>query len=331
MTVKRISRRASQRKAKELIHKQLHPDPLPPALQQRLVEYTLSGVDDMTWAAVRPVLIDVMQHSHIVGEASFGKHLGVVAKYLAYRHTNVMSLAIPDAFNIRQIDHYYLNAITDAQQTTRNDYRSRLTNIAKRVNAGSGAPLTTPTIGRRSVRPGYTSIEEAAIIRCSLRQSSRVVRRQLCAIVGLCAGAGLDSTDLRHLESQHIVDHGQDGIEVTVAVGRVRTVFVRRRYEELVRIGIEALSSGQLVLGEHADRRNITTGIIARADLYDAPSPDASRLRSTWLTWLLTQPVPIQLIMQAAGLQTARSLTELIAQLPDVDAGATRDLRGSQS
>jgi hypothetical protein len=313
---KRISRRAAQRRTAEINAAQNNPAALESALQERLDGYKPAGVGALTWEAVGPTHREVMQRAGITGSDSFIKHLGVVGKYLVYRHSNGESIGIRDAFTSLAIDHYYLHGLDGDSERTRNDYRSRLINVARSVNPGATAPIATPTFGHRNVRPGYAPQEMAAIRRTALRQSSTLRRRQLCAIVGLCAGAGLDSTDLRDLRRRNIIDHNGDGIEISVPGCRARTVWVRRSLEDLLRIGIDGLKPGELIIGQNEDRRNITTGILSRCDLYDAPDLDASRLRSTWLTWLLTRPVPIQVILDAAGLKTARSLTDLIGELP---------------
>ena len=332
MSSKRPSRREAQRFAAQVVAAQTTIPDLTTELQARLDAYSLSGPDRADWTPeVRSAHHEVMRRSQLVGEASFIKHLGVVAKFLAFRSRNHLSLDISEAFSAAAIDHYYLHGVkgTDA---TRNDYRSRLINIAVKINPGVGAPVKTPTLGHRAVRPGYSVAEEAAIRRTAMRQRNPKTLRALCAIVGLCAGAGLDPTDLRELRRTDVVDHGPEGIEVTVRVGKPRVVWVRRDYEQLVRIGLENLAKSALVIGEQVGRRNITTHIINRAELHDAPDLDASRLRSTWLVWLMTRQVPVQVILYASGLKTARSLTDLISQLPAVNpADSIDELRGEQS
>lgn len=333
MSKNKTSRRQAQRFATQVASEQASIPELPAALQSMLDDYVLAGVDAELWSTseVRVMLAEVMRRAHIVGPASFRKHLGVVAKYLWYRHEQSLSLAITQAFSAIEVDSYYLHGLTGSDRT-RNDYRSRLVNIAVRINPTAGAPVKAPTLGHRAVRPGYTRTQEAAIRRTALRQRNPGTRRALCAVVGFCAGAGLDPADLRNLRTDTVTDHAAQGIEVTVAVGKIRTVWVRREYEKLVRVGLEGLRPGALVIGKQVDRRNVTTSIIECAELYDAPPLDASRLRSTWLTWLMTRQVPVQVILYASGLKTARTLTDLIDQLPRVDpAESASELRGEQS
>ena len=106
---------------------------------------------------------------------------------------------------------------------------------------------------------------------------------------------------------------------------------VRIEFEDLVRIGIDGLSPDDLVIGTSVSRRNVVGNLVARAELGSVDHLDASRLRSTWLTWLLTRPVPLATIMAASGLQSARTLTELLDHLDSNDTDLTIVRTGSGS
>ena len=327
MTHKQPSRSAAKRLTQQFIETSAATVPLAPSLVQMLDLYVPIGVDDAVWDVIKPVHCEVMSRSGIRGDDSFRKHLGVVAKYLMWRHSQAMPFAVFDAFKATEIDRYYLHGIGGTERT-RNDYRSRLLNIAKRVNPGVDAPIDVPALGHQSVRPGYSTVEESTIRRVALRQRNPHTKRQLCAIVGLCAGAGLTPGDIRHLQRCHVVDQGENGIQINITGATPRMVWVRREYEQLVRVGIAGLSAKQLVIGEVPDRRNVTTGVISGAERYDAPPIDASRLRSTWLTWLLCRAVPVQVILQASGLKGARTLTELVGYMPAVETDTRTVLQG---
>lgn len=170
----------------------------------------------------------------------------------------------------------------------------------------------------------YTTEEEAAITRYAFRQRHGATRRQLCIAVGLCGGAGGDSVDLRHARRHHI-EVTPDGIIVNFPGPRSRRVVVRRSYEALVFAGIEGLTPGQLLIGTTVGRKNIVARIVEQAELHGAPHIEASRLRTTWLAWLMTRPVPLNVILDGAGLATARTLGDLLAYLPAGNPTALRD------
>lgn len=320
----KISRREIQRQI-AAANIDTSPDELAKELGDMLDTYQPTGTTQAEWDNVRDVFVDTMRAAQIRGAESFKKHLGVVARFLLWRANEHQPVVFPDVFNQVDVDRYYMHGINGSDKT-RNDYRSRLTNICKRVNPSPDAVLLAPPMTHRSVRPGFTDAEMRQIRLSVTRERSRLVRRQLCAVVGLCAGAGLSTTDLRALTVDRIVDHGVDGIEIRIPGPAARTVWVREEYEDLVRTGINDMAGSQLVIGSSENRKNVAGNLVARAGLHDCPHFDASRLRSTWLTWMMTRPVPLQVILYASGLKSARTLTELLDHLDssDLDASTMR-------
>ena len=284
-------------------------------LARILDDYEPDGCDAATWDAVRPVVRQVMERSGTRTASAFRKQLGVVAVYLRWRHGEGLDLQPSASMTFAAIDDFYRRVGDSYQQTTRNDYRSRLRRLAQVVNPGVDAPPTV-ALGHRPVRAGYSEAEEATIRRVALRQRRPHIRRQLCLIVGLVMGAGIAASDLRHLRTQHVIDEGTNGIRVDVPGDRPRTVWVRVGYEELVRFGMTGVQTGHLLIGKKADRKKVTGAVLEQADLYDIDDLDVARMRTTWLAWLMTQPVPLVVVLYAAGLETARTLTDLAQQLP---------------
>jgi hypothetical protein len=313
--VKRISRAQAQRLAAERRSAQEMPDPLDPVLRSKLDVYRPLQLDAATWDRIRPIHRDVMTRSKITGESSFTGRCVDLAAYLAWRADMDLSIAAGDAMTFAAIDDYHRRGTRDGINDSSWDNRhSRLRNLARKVNPGIDAPVPAATVGYRAVKAPYMLGESLAIRRLADRQRKPVIRRQLCAIVGLCEGAGLAPADLRGLHGRHICDLGDGGICVDVPGPNARTVWVRRTHEGLVRIGIDGVRPNQLVIGTAKGRRNVTTSVIDSAELYgdDIPEIEATRLRSTWLTWLLTRPIDLRTAMRAAGLTTARTLQELL-------------------
>lgn len=152
----------------------------------------------------------------------------------------------------------------------------------------------------------------------AVTQPTAAQRRKLSLCVGLGAGAGLDSPDLRHLRRRDLDDDPKRGITIRVHGRRPRTVTVLRDYEALVRQGLDGLSPDQLVLGVDETRRTIAARAISDATLLgDCPRIEQSRLRSTWLAHLLARRVPLTVVMRAAGLTSGRTLADLLPYLPD--------------
>jgi integrase len=205
------------------------------------------------------------------------------------------------------------------------DRRSRLRGIAGALNPSSALPTRGYTIARKPIKPGYTPEEVAAIVGVAQVQPTREQTRSLCAVVGLGLGAGCDSTDLKAVYC-HDIHEDNEGLSVTIrSRGTERTVPVMRRYEPLVRRALLDRKPTQLLIGEKADRINVAARIIDKAHIYgDVPKIEASRLRSTWLTELLTRPIPLPVVLHVAGLTSARTLLDLTPSMAPGDEEAAR-------
>jgi hypothetical protein len=70
------------------------------------------------------------------------------------------------------------------------------------------------------------------------------------------------------------------------------------------------------LVGHESGGRNSPAAALDRGIWHGAPSVCASRLRATWLADLLTEPIPLAMILRAAGLQSARTISEL---MPHID------------
>jgi hypothetical protein len=322
MSKKRPSAASAKRLCAEYLEAAQQPVVVPDAIRAYLERYRAERIDEDTWQVVGPVVRSLVATAGYTGEEAVKKHCGALSQYLAWRHRQHLSLDVEHAMTHEAIDAYYLQGLDSYAPGVRNDYRSRLHNLASRVNPGLTAPTITTT-GYVSIRPGYTPAEEAVIIRVALRQRLPHQRRQLCAIVGLCGGAGVDPRELSHMDRSHIDDRGEHGgIWVTIPGDRPRTVVVRRDYEPLVRGGIKGLQPAALLIGRTRGRSGNVSSAVDDAEVFeDCPRIEARLLRTTWLTWLVTNRVPLNVILDAAGLTSARTLTDLIAALPPSDPG----------
>jgi hypothetical protein len=306
----------------EILEEAQQPKPVPDSVREFLDKYRPERIDDATWSVVGPIVRSVISSSGYTGEESVKKHSGALAAYLAWRHQERLAVEVEHALVHEAIDAYFMRGLGDTSARVRRDYRSRLHNLASRTNPGLTAPSVT-TDGYLSIRPGYTSVEETAIRRVTLRQRRPQTRRQLCAVVGLCGGAGVDPRDLVHMDRSHIDDRGASGgVWVSIPGPRARTVVVRRDYEDLVRMAIDGLGEHAPLVGCTLGKSGSVANAVDNADTYDdCPPIDARRLRTTWITWLATNRVPLNVILHAAGLTSARTLTDIIAALPPVEPG----------
>ncbi|UOY03703.1 hypothetical protein [Blastococcus sp. PRF04-17] len=307
---------AARRRLRELQTTVLRPDALvPPQLNHLLEGFRPQGAIKHRWAALQPAVAQVLSRSAISGADSLRKHVTHVAYFLAWADDHDLPLT-PKTVQRRYVDEYTRTGMPDSSAKSRADRRARLRRLADQINPDQ-APDRGVTVERPSVKPPYTEREMAQIRRVALTQPTAARRRQLCLCVGLGAGAGLDSQDLRHLTRAHVRDTGDGGITVEVPEPSPRAVVVLRDYEGLVRIGLGDLKPHALLLGRKEDRRNLAARAIGHAVvLGDVPHIEQSRLRATWLARLMTAAVPLQVVLTAAGLRSARTLVDLLPHLP---------------
>jgi hypothetical protein len=185
--------------------------------------------------------------------------------------------------NRRDVDEYARTGMPGSSDKSRSDRRSRLRVICDHLNPEQ-APSQGVVIPREAIKPPYTATEVQALLRAIQVQPTEEMVRRLCLCVGRGAGAGIDSPDLKLLETTCITDHGADGICVQVSGTHAREVWVLRSYEHLVRRGLQGLHPGQPLVGRVKSRRNVAGAIHAHAVLLGSlPKLEQSRLRTTWL------------------------------------------------
>ncbi|GAB2755014.1 hypothetical protein [Nocardioides pakistanensis] len=284
---------------------------------------------DEHWHLVKDAVERTLEASAVRGEDSMRKHVTHLAYFFAWAHSVDLPLGA-ESLTRPHVGRYDGETLASVGRSTRQTRRSRLLQMADQIHPEQ-APVKGPALEHRAVAAPYRLAEMAVIRRVAMVQPTPELTRQMCLLVGLGAGAGIDSADLKRLYRTDIVDHGPEtGIEVHVTnlrrskdntrQERRRTVWVLRQYEDLVRVGLRGLRPNQLLLGKDAERANVAASVYARAALHgDVPELAQSRLRSTWLATHLQRTTPLNVLLRAAGLTTARTLVELIEHLPQSD------------
>lgn len=322
-----VNKSAVRRAMKETQARE-HDNPLAPEVEKYLASYVPVDLDEDQWLTLRPVWAAILRYSNLRGLQTLKKYGRALSIYMVWRHRRGHTVVVRDMLTMGAVTAWF-REVMDGSGTiatkTAIDYRTRLTHLINAVNPSPDS-IRVATAGPRRLEPPYTEVELATIVRIASRQRSTKVRRHLCLVVGVGAGAGLDSRDIRHLRVGDIDDLGDDGIRIAVPGERPRLVMVRHEFEHLVRIGIEGLAPSRLVLGTNADRKAVVSKVIEQAELSpECPPIRAPRLRTTWIAWLLTQRIPISVVLQATGLTSASTLTEIARFLPPVDTDTIND------
>jgi len=304
---------------------------VPTPTDQQLAANAASGLPPTIAETVTAFIADTLARSTLTGEESKRKHATHLKHLAIYGVERNLPLTAEALLTTDCIDTYIRRL--DASETLRAQRRTRLLNLATNVNPGPTTPARLAPIGYIAHKPPYTPDEAVVIRRLALEQSTARRGRNLAAVVGVTAGCGGTSPDLRHLRTSQ-VRQTPTGIHVTFS-DPARTVVCRAFWEPVLEQAMSGADPTGLFYGEREDRRNLGARAITNAELLDGPRIEVARLRATWLADLMTDPVPLAVVLKASGLKTARTLAELMQHLEPWMrhkglTGAGTDLRGGQ-
>ena len=307
----RISRAEANRRMAAIEAELARPAVLSAEAAELIDKYTSPSLPTVHAGEIKAFMRTVIAASRLTGRESIRKnvtHLMFFGLYgiergLPLTVEAMMATTVIDDFTRRSADGDHLRA----------ERRRRLLWLATQVNPGPTTPSRLSPIGHAAVKAPYTPAEMTTIRRYAMEQPTAAKRRNLCAVVGIGAGCGGDSPDLRSVLKRH-VNKTEAGIFVAFQQPRPRVVVCRAAYEALLDVAAVG-AADSLLYGVKADRRNIGARAVDDATLHGCPHIEPSRLRSTWLADLMTDPIPLAVILKAAGLRSARSLAELVPHL----------------
>jgi phage N-6-adenine-methyltransferase len=271
-------------------------------------------------------LVFVYEPTSVANAGNVATHVAALLQYMSTRHgrDGQVPLGVDDLFAPGLIetflDHYRVS------ERSKSTVRSILRRVLRNIDP-SGQPAKHK---HHKLSPPYSPDECDQFARLAFHQPTQVATRNLCFVVGLGLGAGIDASDLRHLTPACIGEVLLDGepvLTVTVPAegDRGRTVPVRRRYEHLLRRALQlhkeaGLGEDDLLVGKVSERHNVVGGV--RRGVQSAERVEAtielrmSRLRHSWLVAVMCAPISLSDLLRAAGLRGSRTLSELLEYCP---------------
>ena len=324
---KKISAAAARRARAELVSQRTgDPDPLPESLEAMLTNWSPRILTAEEWKQSRPLTTRILRRSAIRGRQKFEKALRVVAQYVTWSRQAGYDQDEVRLLSSRVIEEFIARGLPAAEESSRATARSILRSIATHAGLSPDAPVKATPIAHWEISPPYQAHEIATFRRRIELITDRRIRRRVRTAFALGLGAGLEARDLRDLTRAHVDDLGDDGIRIDVPGERPRTAWLRQDCEDLLREGIGNLTRNEHILG----RPNAGKDILV--DLYDNARSlrgdrkiQQRRLRNTWIATLMCEPIPLWTVMRAAGLTSARSLSDLAQFLEPIgDTAITR-------
>lgn len=313
------------------------PDPagLDPQVVAAIEAYRPQGLPEARWAELRRMYLRLVYGARPVSANSARNLSTAIVGFLAWvadrpgRADGPLTLG--ELLTPRLVEAW--QAASTAPDSAKSAARSAVRRALRSLDP-SGGPTR---LAHQPVAAPYDAQRCADLVRLARNQPTPARRRELSALVALGLGAGLDGGDQREVTADDVAEQtlpdGTTVLVVTVRGRRPRVVPVRRRCQPLLAEALAAhraarLPKGTPLLGGSASRRNVTTPVLDRAVTATGTGVDieVNRLRSTWLVAALAAPVPLAALLTAAGLSTARTLTDLLPYVPASDPVAVAAL-----
>jgi hypothetical protein len=172
----------------------------------------------------------------------------------------------------------------------------------------------------------YTKAEVRRLTKWAEAQPTDEYRRDALSILSLGLGAGLAAGEIADMRGSGIrIDSA--GIRVTVEATRSRTVQVRRDWEgPLLAHAAQAKPDEFLIRPDRkASSRNFLSNLVDRSA---GPEfrPQSQRMRATWMVEHLTIGTPMQVLIDAAGVQSLEAFSRFLKFVPSVPEREARAL-----
>lgn len=299
---------------------------LPSDVAALIDNYCPRTLTEAEYAPDRSVTAEFVRTSSPTGMRNARRLLSYTSAYATWVRTSAEPAPTVRALaDLRLLDRYINTGLAHLSDGTRATHRSTLATAIAAIL--SGGRRQTKVAYRGGSAP-YTPAEEQAFLLLARHQPTLIKRARLATVIALGAGAGLDSSDLRGVRPADIevLTDPADVFKVTVRSGRrPRTVVVRTAYRELLAEALclhreAGFSDADTLLGCD-ENRNVASRVIEQS-LTATGEPvriEITRLRATWLLAVMHAQVPLTVILQTAGLKSARPIADLIAYLPEAD------------
>lgn len=288
------------------------------AIEDALVSYVPTKMSPDRFGRVEALVRDGVRHA---GPRSANEARNYVqwAAYLAgWVDAQTRPLRPDVVFNPATIDEFALElGKTALSKRTIQTMRSAHRNVARALFGEDALRVAARRfVGKKALsKPPYSGAEIAALIATARRLAQARARREVVALIALCAGAGPLAGEHSFVRVTDVKEGPNNGVDV--ALGRNeeswRLVRVLAPYDRiLLDVAREAEAAGEewLLGGEGSEDR--VNHVLRRArDRKLAIQPDIQRLRSSYLVALSKQPHTIEGFLRASGSKSLDRVVEL--------------------
>ncbi len=293
----------------------------------RLADYRPQGIDPAVWEHVRPFVVDCLDRLDPDDGPGARRVVRVVARLVAWAAGEGLPLDVEMVLDPDTVERFTAVAIPDDR--SRATYRSVLRRVGPKLTAKAPWEPRAATVARRQVAPPYSEAEVVQFRADAWSQPTPGRVRAARALLALGAGAGLDGRWVTKVTAADVCA-GAGMVSVGVKAPSARLVPVLATWEDEVVDLAETAAASEFLVGGTSTARNRAGALSASLVVaHGHPRLSASRLRSTWLVTHLAMGTRLPELVNAAGLQSATVLSDLLEFVPAVDeARQSEMLRG---
>ncbi|MFJ8449488.1 hypothetical protein [[Kitasatospora] papulosa] len=224
------------------------------------------------------------------------------------------------------VERFAAAGCPEVSEATRANYRACLTALRTAVfgpDLPGGRPI--PLAASDASAP-YSRNDIADLWAWAGGQSTAELRRGLRLLLALGLGCGLDTTEIIPLQGPDVRVLDDGASVVAVRGSRTRLIICSRPYERTVAEAATRADTGYLFRsGCFARSSNTVTDLVYRAGRDTrVPRLVMGRCRATWLVERMNIPIPLPVLLAAAGLDSLHALSRLLPHVKGISAEQAR-------
>ncbi len=304
---------------------------IPKVVLDSMQNHTPKKVDPARWPRIRAFVEDAVTVTLPTTEFSAQLVHTVAASYVSWAHFDQhLPLDGEVIWSRELIDLFVNDRYSHLAEGTRRNYRSYLNRISKALVPDEHPHEYRPLNRRNKALAPYTQAEMALHRSWATGQSYPPKRRRAMLMLALCAGAGLASNEIAHLQREHI-NVTPRGILIDVPGNRPRQTPLLKEWDDWLLAAVDGIPAGDLVWGP-VGRRDGSNTLSSFVENAQGTGPRSDRLRNTWIVWHLRNATPLVDLMFAVGTRKSDHFANFLPYCEPLIGDAYLDrLRGTDA
>jgi integrase len=270
------------------------------------------------WPAIRPLTVSACESARFTSvDAALGG-VRATAQFLAWCVEESIRIELEIAFHPDHVERFLAartGHLTDASRATRASAIRRVARTATKRAPWVAPP--TPYARPNAISAPYTDDDQRALLAAVGAQRDELWERRLKAVLVLGLGAGLRPAEMLTVTPAEHVRRNVNDPRLWAITLSDRIVPIRRDYVPALRELMDAHPDEPIVGPNRTDVKN-PTGILTAGVVLPGTAPrlQLSRLRITWMVWLLSNGIRVREFQALAGTVSAKTLETIAPHVP---------------